>query len=141
MRTTLRRAPLAAVAAVLLTGSLSAAHANCELPLKARYKCTATYSDGGSSDYCLRPDVFTPGDGRFALIEEGGNAFYCSCDAKGRAPNVSFGASSQGFFCSGNYVAAAGKVRGSRITGQGYDTGVQDGIRSTFTCQAVDTCP
>ena len=142
MRPTLRLAPLAALAAVLLTGGLSASHAaNCELPLKAHYSCSATFSDGGSSEYCIHTNAVIPGDGQFVLDEDQSRRFFCTCEAKGKAPGVRFGASTQRFFCRGDSVALAGKVTGSKLAGQGYDTSLGSGLRSMFTCRAVAACP
>lgn len=142
MRTTLRTASLATLIATLLVGSLSSAHAtSCEVPLKGRYKCSGTYSDGGTSEYCIRTDVITPGDGQFALYEENAATYLCTCDGKGRAPNVKFGGSSRDFFCGSGSVILSGKVSGSRLSGYGYNTSLGSGLRSAFTCQPVATCP
>jgi hypothetical protein len=138
----LRIATLAALAALVVTGSLSVSYAaTCETQLKGTYKCSATFDVGGSAEYCLRPYVETPGDGQFWLVEAETNSFYCSCDAKGRFPDVQFGASSRDFFCgSFSDIAFAGRASGGRITGQGYtlDGGA---LRSAVSCQAVATCP
>ena len=138
MRPTLRLAPLAALAFLITTGSPSASQAgNCELQLKKHYKCSATYSDGGSSEYCLRAEA-SIGGGLFALAEPSGGYFSCTCGPRGRAPNVEFGGAARDFVCGRDEIALAGKVTGSKLTGYGFDT---SGMRSTFTCRAVDTCP
>mgnify|MGYP001429685596 CR=1 FL=1 len=145
MRPALRIAPVAALFALVTAGNPPAAHAgNCELALKPLYKCSASYSDGGSSEYCLRTDVRAPGDGQFLLVEDGGLAFSCTCEAKGRAPSIKFGASSRDFFCGGSeYQTLAGKVSATRISGQGFDITTSNStlFRSIFTCQTVATCP
>lgn len=142
MRIILRIAPLAALAALLVTGDLCAAHAaSCEAALQPRYKCTATFDDGGSSEYCLSGYTDARGDGQFALYELGGSSFYCTCAAKGKAPNVRFGISTRDFFCGSNATALSGRLSSTRITGQGYSIDQYPGLRSSFTCQAVATCP
>jgi len=142
MRTTLRIAPLAALAVLLVTGNLSTAYAaSCEAALKPHYKCTATFDTGDTADYCLSGYTDAPGDGKFALYEFGGSSFYCTCEAKGKAPGVRFGTSSRDFFCASGAIALAGKVSTTRLTGQGYSVGLYPGLRSSFTCQAVASCP
>lgn len=137
MRTRLHLATLAALAFLATTGSLSAAHAgNCERSLKAHYKCTATYSDGGSSEYCLRAETGI-GGGIFALAEPSGGFFSCTCGPRGRAPEVQFGGATRDFVCDRDDVVLAGKVTGSKLTGYGFASG----MRSSFTCRAVETCP
>lgn len=141
MRTKLRIGPVAALATLLVTGSLSASHAaSCETALKARYKCTASFDIGGSAEYCLSLDAGVPGDGKFALYEAGSPNFYCTCEAKGKVANPRFGAS-RDFVCTSDYVALTGKTSTTRITGQGYSVSVFPGLRSSFTCQAVSVCP
>jgi len=136
-----RIVPLAALAALLITTAPAVSHAaSCELAFKAAaYRCSGTFDGGGSSQFCIRPDVNAPGDGVFALIENETLVFRCTCEAKGRAPNVQFGGASRGFFCLTPDTTLSGKVSGSRLTGQGYNP--YAGIRSTFTCQAVAACP
>lgn len=133
---------LAALAALTTTASPVASYAaSCEAALKPRYKCTATYDGGGSAEYCLDLDAVIPGDGRFYLYESGGAGFYCTCEAKGKVPNVRFGTSSRDFFCGSDSIALTGKMSATRITGQGYNVSLSSGLRSSFTCQAVATCP
>jgi len=142
MLRTLRIAPLAALAALLLTGNLSASHAaSCESTLKARYACSASFDDGGSAEYCLSLDAGVPGDGKFVLYEAGSPTFYCTCQAKGKVPNPRFGSSSRDFFCASDYIALAGKTSSTRITGHGYGVAIFPGLRSSFTCRAVASCP
>ena len=142
MRTMLRITSLAALAALLVTVDLAAAWAaSCEAALKPRYKGTATFDDGGSAEYCLTGYTDAPGDGQFAVYELGGSSFYCTCAAKGKAPNVRFGTSSRDFFCGSTAVALSGKLSTTRMTGQGYSVDQYPGLRSSFTCQAVATCP
>jgi hypothetical protein len=138
MRTTLRLAPLATLAFLIAAGSLSASHAaNCDRQLQKNYKCSASYSDGGSSEYCLRSEADI-GGGLFALAEPSGGFFECTCGPRGKAPNVEFGGASRDFVCGRDGIVLAGKVTGSKLTGFGFGT---SGPRSTFTCRAVDTCP
>jgi hypothetical protein len=140
MSATFRIVRLALLAAAVMVGTFSTAHAdNCEESLKTRYRCTGTYSGGGSSDFCIRTETGTPGDGLFNIVEEETLLYYCTCEAKGRAPKVEFSASSKDFFCGGYETPLVGKASGSRITGQGYHT--PSFTRSSFTCQAVETCP
>ena len=143
MRTSFCIARLAALAALMMAGDLAPSYAaSCELSLRAHYKCSATFDVGGSADYCTRTDVIAPGDGQFVLIEAEASVFHCTCEAKGRAPNVQFGGSSRDFFCGdGTDTSLVGRVTGSRITGQGYNATLTSEIRSVFTCQAVETCP
>lgn len=134
---------IAALTALMLTAHLPAYAANCEAPLRARYKCSGTFSDGQSGEYCIRTDVIVPGDGQFVLIEEEARRYFCTCQAKGKAPDVQFGAASRDFFCGadGAETSLAARVAGPRITGHGYNFDLSSGIRSAFTCQAVETCP
>lgn len=137
MRTTIRLAPLAALAFLIAAGSFSTSHAaSCDRQLERHYKCSATYSDGGSSEYCLRAEAGI-GGGVFALFEPSGGFFSCSCGPRGRAPSVEFGGAARDFACRRDEIVLAGKVTGSKITGYG----LTPGVRSTFTCRAVDTCP
>ena len=141
MRTLLRALRLAALAAAAITATASSSYAaTCETPLDAQYQCSGTYSDGSSGTYCIHAYVVAPGDGEFILDEDGVGRFYCTCEARGKAPNVRFGASTGSFFCSGDSVALIGKASGTRIVGQGYAAAFAPGTRSSFTCRAVDTC-
>jgi hypothetical protein len=89
MRTTLRLVPLAALAFLITTGSLSASHAsNCELRLKAHYKCSATFDDGGSSEYCLQAQAGI-GGGLFTLAEQSGGFSSAPADPGARRPTFS----------------------------------------------------
>jgi len=136
MRTIRRLALLAALAFLTTIGSLSASHAaSCDQQLRKNYKCSATYSDGGSSEYCLRAEADN-GGGVFALAEPSGGFFLCSCGPRGKAPNIELGGAGRDFVCLRDDIALAGKVTGSKLTGFGFG-----GLRSTFTCRAVDTCP
>ncbi len=142
MRSALHITTLAALAALITTASPSASYAaSCEAALKPGYKCTATYEGGGSSEYCVQMQAILPGDGQFYLIEDGAVGFYCTCEAKGRAPNVRFGAASRDFFCGSGNLALSGKVSAGGISGQGYNPNFGSGLRTSFTCRAVDTCP
>jgi hypothetical protein len=89
----------------------------------------------------LHLDAGIPGDGRFTLYEMGVLNFYCTCEARGKAPNVRFGASSHDFFCASEFIALSGKVAGSKISGHGYSVSLHPGVQSSFTCRAVATCP
>jgi len=136
MRTILRPVLLAALAFSTTAGSFSASHAaSCDVQLKKHYKCSATYSDGNSSEYCLRVEADN-GGGLFALAEPSGGFFLCSCGPRGKAPNVAFGGAGRDFVCLRDEIALAGKVTGSKLTGFGFGD-----LRSMFTCRAVDTCP
>lgn len=116
----------------------SAAHAaNCERALKTHYECSATFSGGGSSEYCLRAEAGI-GSGLFALAEPSGGFFFCTCAPRGAAPNVEFGGAARDFVCSRDEIALSGKVTGSKIKGFGFFDA--SGMRSTFTCRAVDPC-
>ena len=137
MRTILRLAPLALLALLTTTGLSTAHAANCERSLKANYKCSATYSDGGSSEYCLRAEAGI-GGGLFALAEPSGGFFSCTCGPRGKAPDVQFGGAGRDFVCGRDEISLAGKVTGSRLTGYGF---APSGLRSTFSCRAVETCP
>lgn len=141
----LRIAALVALAVSMTAGSPSASHArSCEDLIRERYKCTATYSNGDSSEFCMRTGPgSSAGDGQFAYLEDENLAYFCTCDVKGRAPNVQFGGSSRDFFCgsNGTNTAISGRISGGRITGQGYNYALSSGLRSSFTCQAVQTCP
>lgn len=137
MRPTLRLAPLAALAFAIATGSFSVALASsCDQRLKQHYKCSATYDDGGSSEYCLRAEAGN-GGGVFALAEPSGGFFLCTCAPKGKAPNVEFGGGSRDFVCGRDGIVLAGKVSGSKLTGYAD----APAIRSAFTCRAVEACP
>jgi hypothetical protein len=141
VRTLLRLAPLATLAAIMIAGSPSASRAaSCETPLKAHYRCSGTFDDGSSAEYCIHAYTVAPGDGAF-IVDEDYNRYYCTCEARGKAPSVRFGASTGKFFCSGgDGVALIGKASGSKLTGQGYATMFAPGVRSSFTCRADDTC-
>jgi hypothetical protein len=137
MRTTLRLATLAALTFLTVIGSLSAAQASsCDERLKKHYKCSATYDNGGSSEYCLRAEAGN-GSGIFALAEPSGDFFLCSCAPKGKAPNVEFGGGGRDFVCRRDAIVLAGKVTGIKLTGYGS----APALRSEFTCRAVETCP
>jgi hypothetical protein len=139
MQTALR---VAAVTALLLAATSTLARAaTCELRLKSLYECSGTYSDGTSGNYCIHLDVGIPGDGKFALYEAGVPNFYCTCEAKGKAPNVRFGASSRDFFCASDFLALSATIAGGKISGHGYHASLFPGLRSSFTCRAVATCP
>jgi hypothetical protein len=133
---------LAALAALLVGAVPSASFAaSCETALKPYYSCTATFDSGDTATYCLTGYTDLPGDGQFALYEGGGSSFYCTCEAKGKAPGVRFGTSSRDFFCASDSIAVAGKMSPTRITAQGYSVDLYPGLRSSFTCQAVAACP
>jgi hypothetical protein len=129
---------LAAVVGVALVSPPAADAASCENALKAFYRCSATYDDGGTSEYCLETDLVTPGDGRFVLYVDLAG-FVCTCGARGKAPNVKYGTTST-FVCGSQKVALTGKISGTRITGQGLSTVNSAGVRTTFTCRAVPSC-
>jgi hypothetical protein len=140
MRSTFHIAFTAAVAALILTSGASSSHAaTCETQLKPRYKCTASYDDGQTSEYCLTADVETPDDGKFWMVEALTVGFECACQAKGRAPNLDFGGSRDFLCISQPDLAVAGRVSGARMTGQGFSLGFS--VQSAFSCQAVETCP
>lgn len=134
---------LAALAALLVGIDPSPSSAvSCEMALKPHYRCTAAYEGGGSSEYCVRMDAILPGDGHFYLIEDSGTGFYCTCAAKGKGANAKFGASSRDFFCGSDNLALTGKVSSRAVSGQGYAPySGGGGIRTSFTCQPVPTCP
>ena len=137
MRTILRLATLAALAFSITTGSFSASHAaSCDLKFKRYYKCSATFDDGGSTEYCLRAETGFTG-GVFALAEQSGGFFFCTCGPRGRAPYVEFGGASGDFICRRDEIVLAGKVSGTKLTG----FGSTPDVRSAFTCRAVETCP
>jgi hypothetical protein len=123
---------------LIATGSVAPSHAaNCERSLRTHYQCTATYGDGGSSEYCLRAEA-SIGGGLFALAEPSGDFFSCTCAPRGKAPNVEFGGAARDFACGRDEVVLAGKLTGSKLTGHGF---APNGLRSAFTCRAVETCP
>jgi len=137
MRTTLRLAPPAALAFLIGIGSLSVSHASsCDERLRKHYKCSATYDDGASSEYCLRAEAGN-GSGVFALAEPSGDFFLCTCAPRGKAPNVEFGGGGRDFVCRRDEIVLAGKVTGIKLTGYGS----APAVRSEFTCRAVETCP
>jgi hypothetical protein len=140
MRSRLLFALAAALVAALVIVAPSTSHAaTCEAALRSKYRCSATFDDGSSSEYCLETDLLVPDDGRFLFYEDVAG-FACTCAPRGKAPGVKFGASAA-FICGSARAAMSGKVSGSRITGQAVDTRHSNGVRSTFTCRAVDSCP
>jgi hypothetical protein len=142
MRTSFILASLAAFMALLMAGNPSPSYAaSCDTELRLNYKCTATFDDGGSVDYCVIGGDGAFGDGYFNLIADLTYFALCTCEAKGNPPNVRFGAASKDFFCSEDvtYTVSIGKFTGSKIKGQTYNTSV--GVRSVFTCEVVASCP
>ncbi len=144
LSTTMAR--LTALVALLMTGNFSPSYAaNCEANLKPLYKCTSTFEDGGTVDYCLATsNVVIPNDGIFSLVADSTYYAGCTCETKGRPPDPRFGASSKDFFCSdnGTGTTSIGKLTGNKINGQVFNTtaGLL-GLRSVFTCEAVAACP